>query len=665
MMIHRLLLGGVLALVLLLLPGAAALAASTWYVNGVTGSDTNDCKTPQTACKTIGHAISLASAGDAVQVAAATYPENLTVPVSLGLFGAGAPTTILDGGHLGTVVTIPSAASRVVIFGVTIRNGAAGSATACGGHPGCGGGIFNAGTLTVFSSTFSGNSTPDRNQGGGLGGGIYNAGTLTLIASTLSGNSATHGGGIANDGGTATIVSSTLSGNSADFGGGIIVNGTLTIASSTLSGNSASAGGGIANDTAATLQDTIVADSPQGGNCFGNAVTSRGHSLSSDGTCALSGPGDLNNVDPKLGPLQFNGGPTPTQALLAGSPAIDAGDPSGCKSTNGALLLRDQRGLPRTVDGNGDGTAVCDIGAFERQSWSQVFPATSPSPRAVTAGMVYDQATRSVLVFGGLLLSGGYGNDTWTWDGTTWTQQFPAASPPARNNAALAYDVATGTAVLFGGIDTSNHLLSDTWTWDGQNWTHRFPPASPPPRQSTSMTYDGATRTVVLFGGDGGTGELSDTWTWDGSTWTQAFPTASPAARCCYGVAYDAASRKVILFGGADQSSTYLNDTWSWDGSTWSQESPTRSPSPRTAVSLAFDPAVQGEVLFGGNSQSLRTLDDTWIWTGGDWHRPNFTIHPPNRYYAGMAYDPFAKNLVLFAGWNLSGPIRDDTWLFQ
>src|SRR5262249_54154966 len=162
------------------------------------------------------------------------------------------------------------------------------------------------------------------------GGGIRNSGTLTLVASTLSGNRATGGGGIRNSG-LATIVTSTLSGNRATNsgdGGGIenVAGGTLTIASSTLSGNAANSGGGSANGGTVTLQDSIVANSLAGGNCSG-PPTSNGHNLSSDATCSLSGPGDLSNVNPLLGPLQFNGGPTPTQALLAGSPAIDAGDP--------------------------------------------------------------------------------------------------------------------------------------------------------------------------------------------------------------------------------------------------------------------------------------------------------------------------------------------------
>jgi hypothetical protein len=79
----------------------AALASNIWYVDGVHGSDNNNCKSRQHACKTIGHGISLASSGDSIMVAAATYTENLTIGFSLKIVGSGAQATIVDGGQVG------------------------------------------------------------------------------------------------------------------------------------------------------------------------------------------------------------------------------------------------------------------------------------------------------------------------------------------------------------------------------------------------------------------------------------------------------------------------------------------------------------------------------------------------------------------------------------
>jgi hypothetical protein len=388
---HRLL---ILPLFMALTP--AALASNTWYVNGVSGSDSNNCQTPQTACKTIGHAISLASSGDSIMIAAAIYKETLTIEFSLKLIGAGASRTIIDGvdGGGNIVVFIRNSSSRVVLSKVTTRNGGAGivnsgtlrvdDSTISGNSSG--GGIDNYGTMTLDHGTLNGNSAYGQDGYYSAGGGVYNSGMLTVNNSTISGNSADGnyvcGGGIYNSG-TLTITNSTLSGNQASgisnsSGGGIDNEGTVVLNNSTLSGNSATIyggdgyGGGIsysgcveagsyANTT--TLRNSIVANS-KGGNCYGT-MTSKGYNLSSDDTCHFMSTGDLNNTKPLLGRLQNNGGPTRTRALLTGSPAIDAGNPKGCTDGQGNLLKTDQRGKPRSdKEDHGIG---CDMGAFERQ----------------------------------------------------------------------------------------------------------------------------------------------------------------------------------------------------------------------------------------------------------------------------------------------------------
>jgi hypothetical protein len=93
-------------------------------------------------------------------------------------------------------------------------------------------------------------------------------------------------------------------------------------------------------------------------------MTSNGYNLSSDNTCNFNNTGDLNNTDPELGTLGNYGGPTQTIPLLSGSPAIDAGNPSGCTDGQGNLLKTDQRGKPRP---DHEDTGGCDMGAYERQ----------------------------------------------------------------------------------------------------------------------------------------------------------------------------------------------------------------------------------------------------------------------------------------------------------
>jgi hypothetical protein len=130
--------------------------------------------------------------------------------------------------------------------------------------------------------------------------------------------------------------------------------------------------------------------------------------------------------------------------------------------------------------------------------------------------MAYDAATGTVVLFGGEARHGVTGTTlggTWTWDGSTWTRQAPATSPPARYEASMAYDAATGTAVLFGGYNAASTRFADTWTWDGSTWTKQTPAKVPYPRAGASMAYDAATGTVVLFGGTSGH-PLGNTWIW-------------------------------------------------------------------------------------------------------------------------------------------------------
>jgi hypothetical protein len=331
----------------------------------VTGNDSNNCTSPTTACKTIGHAISLAKSGGSIMVAAATYPENVVISKSLAITGSAAAMTIIDGGQNGSTVSIPVTKANVTLSNFTIQNG----------HGSPGGGISNFGILTVNNSTITGNnaycpSEPCHNHGSG--GGIFNVGTLTVNDSTVAGNTAQDSGGGIDSYASTTVNNSTITGNTSSFDGGGMANcaGPLLVNNSTIVGNSTPVlGGGIYHDDrfggVTTIQNSIVANATSGGNCSG-AVVSNGYNLSSDDTCSFSGPGDLNNTDPLLGSLGNNGGPTQTLPELAGSPTIDAGNPNGCENSNGQLLTTDQRGYARPGLHKTD--PRCDMGAYESQT---------------------------------------------------------------------------------------------------------------------------------------------------------------------------------------------------------------------------------------------------------------------------------------------------------
>jgi len=216
-----------------------------------------------------------------------------------------------------------------------------------------GSGIWSKGTLLVYDSTISENEL----RGDDGGAAIYSFGTLIFTNSTVSGN--THGGIAAV---TALVTNSTVSSNS---GGGFAFtssSGTATMTHTTVTGNT---GYGIAKSSPSST--LFVKNSLVDGDCIlppwheGAPVASAGGNLESTGdTCGFDQPTDQVNVaDPMLGPLQDNGGPTQTHALLQGSVAIDRIPQGGCIDADGQPLTTDQRGEPRD--------SMCDVGAFEVQ----------------------------------------------------------------------------------------------------------------------------------------------------------------------------------------------------------------------------------------------------------------------------------------------------------
>lgn len=339
---------------------APATASAAVFV--VTTTADGDDGTCNSHC-TLREAVGAAGGTDSISVPAGTYVLTQGELELTGdtLNGAGARTTIIDGGNTTRVMSVSVNGSSSAISGVTITRGNGSSQS----NPGLGGGIYATGELTITNSQITGNAASS-------GGGIYMAdsSTLTLVGSTVAGNlaqtSATPQGGGIYGGGEALLqlTNSTISGNIARptgstsaQGGGIYGGNTagIVLSNVTVAANQASAnnGGGVYlfSFGTRTFTNTIVAGNT-GGECAGggaNAPVSH-HNLVTDGSCALTGPANLQGVAAQIGGLANNGGPTDTQALAATSPAVNAG--SGCTTT-------DQRGVGRPQG------AACDIGAFE------------------------------------------------------------------------------------------------------------------------------------------------------------------------------------------------------------------------------------------------------------------------------------------------------------
>jgi fibronectin-binding autotransporter adhesin len=300
--------------------------------------------------------------------------------------------TIDGSGHAITVsgnnavrVMVVHVGQSLQLRSISITDGA--GSNSCGQT--CGGGIYNAGTLTVANGTFANNNAWPYGVGGGIYnagtlnvtnstfmsnvayycGGIYNAGTVIVSTSTFMGNNSTGangiGGGICNDPGrTLTVSNSTFANNSATWSGGGIYNaGTLTVTNSTFSGNrdSRNYGGSLYNAGMLNVTSSIIAHSMSGDDCFNDGTLTGSHNLiQAEGAhaCGMTNgiDGNIIGVDPLLGPLADNGGSTLTLLPLPGSPAINAGDNASCPPF-------DQRGVKRPQG------AICDIGAVESLIW--------------------------------------------------------------------------------------------------------------------------------------------------------------------------------------------------------------------------------------------------------------------------------------------------------
>lgn len=337
----------------------SARAAGPWYV-APGGNDSNTCLSVGSPCATINGAIGKTTSGDTIKVAVGTYTATTGSEVVLinkditlsGGWNSGFTTqsgmSALDAEGIATGIAVSNGVTAI-IQNLIIQNS-------------LNSGIYNSGILTLNHSIVRGNTAYS-------GGGIRNVGTLTINDSAITDNTAIEGGGIDQDSGTLILNNSTVSSNIATVvgpadmgsGGGIqIWGGVLIMNSSTVSGNTAfRGGGGIRNyNSSVTLQNTILADniasfSPD---CSGT-INSSGYNLVGDpsGCNYALGTGDVTNVDAKLDPIEGSPGYHP---LLPDSPALNAGDPSGCMGSAG-LLTTDQRGYPRF--------GRCDIGAYEAQ----------------------------------------------------------------------------------------------------------------------------------------------------------------------------------------------------------------------------------------------------------------------------------------------------------
>ena len=326
-------------------------------------------------------------------------------------------------------------------------------------------------------------------------------------------------------------------------------------------------------------------------------------------------------------------------------------------------------------------------------------PAYQPLPSRDGAALAYDAARRQAVLFGGFDNTHSLA-DTWLWDGHGWSEAHPSVSPPARDGATMAYDPASRTVLLFGGTyqpDTRvSTELDDTWSWDGKTWTDVSGAHRPPWSNGTAMSYDPASRSMILLtlpashpnldvtpNGVGSRGNTPfGTWRWTGRGWTElATPTAPLFA---IGAVFHGDPRlaplpdgKGLLFyswavftgscpaivvngharsacdNGPDPAGTRDSQTYTWDGSRWTKQLPARAPG---SADVLVAPGAAPRIFGSGT---------TWAWNGSTW-APQHTHDTPDALAGAIAvYDNAHDEIVAYAGALGTDGGEFDTWTWN
>lgn len=328
-------------------------------------------------------------------------------------------------------------------------------------------------------------------------------------------------------------------------------------------------------------------------------------------------------------------------------------------------------------------------------------PSTTPTPGTPLAraygSMVYDPATRSIVLFGGINTAGGPLTDTWLWNGSTWAEAHSSAHPPEWTSGAMAPDVADGGVLLFGGAIFNG---TTTWRWDGSTWT-ALHPAHTPTGGGAAAAVDPHSGSVLLLTdttAPHSTACSYETWEWKGGDWRRLTPAQSlPTGGVL--LSTDARSGEVIAVvgsrpavpqaaagfytpqcaaGSPDAQANPAPTTWKWDGTTWVEQTAAKTPtSIERILGPTQPPQMDSAVLLPGPT-GLVLFDSTWrpfTWNGQSWSggsQPR--VHPASAagsLGAAVAGDAATGEVVVFGGYPASGssmagtPPTYQTWTWD
>lgn len=261
-----------------------------------------------------------------------------------------------------------------------------------------------------------------------------------------------------------------------------------------------------------------------------------------------------------------------------------------------------------------------DTWTWNGAAWTQLTTATTPPPRWGHR-MVYDSRRIRIVTFGGRSpTTTANANDTWEFDGIDWQQVVTPTSPSARAFYGMAYDERRGQVVMLGVQSGSTALGGNqTWLYNGVTWTQAAPATVPPGLEQPAMAYDKGRGVVVMFGGYNGTSPATDyrtTYEWDGANWTLKPTANAPLTGYRTGMAYDDHRGRIVLYGGF-AGGAVQQKTWEYDGNDWTQVG-VGGPGRISEGYIAFLPTTGQTVYFGGSGPTVAGTanNETWTYSG-------------------------------------------------
>lgn len=222
------------------------------------------------------------------------------------------------------------------------------------------------------------------------------------------------------------------------------------------------------------------------------------------------------------------------------------------------------------IGGQDHSKSRADTWVFTDGTWIKRHDVGQRPGRLLGAAMTFDPNLQQVVLFGGYdNRRGHYGltNATWTWDGSTWTRLEPASSPSPRWDSELAYDPSRNALVLFGGNrgdEDYPQSANDTWVWDGTTWSEEVLTRSPSARYRHGLVTWG--EHVVMFGGRGDVHsdrDYGDTWVLESGAWRRLGLSPAPSRRNLLNLGWDSVRGEAVLYGAYRSERPYkVFDTW-------------------------------------------------------------------------------------------------------